>query len=94
MVKKIRVGKISSATTDQKLFEHFSKVGTVTSATITKGINPKKHAGYGYVIMGSEKEMEEAIRKLNNSLLDGNRIWVMEAHFLDQEKKQYYYRHY
>lgn len=94
MVKKIRVGKISSETTDQKLFDHFSQVGIVTSATITKGINPKKHAGYGYVTMGSDKEMEEAIRKLDNSILDGNRIWVMEAHPLDQERRQYYYRHY
>lgn len=94
MVKKIHVGKISSATTDQKLFDHFSQVGKVTSATITKGIDPKKHAGYGYVVMSSEKEMEEAIRKLNNSILDGNRIWVMEAHPIDQEKKQYYYRRY
>jgi RNA recognition motif-containing protein len=94
MIKKIYVGKISLTTTDQKLFDHFSQVGKVTSATIIKGIDPKKHAGYGYVAMGSDKEMEEAIRKLNNSILDGNHIWVMEAHYIDQEKKQYYYRRY
>lgn len=94
MVKKIYVGKISSSTTDQKLFEHFYQVGKVISATIIKGIDQNKHAGYGYVVMGSEKEMEEAIRKLNNSILDGNHIWVTEAHPIDQEKKQYYYRRY
>jgi len=95
MIKKIYVGKISLATTDQKLFNHFSQAGKVESAMISSGIDPKKHAGHGYVIMGSDKEMDQAIRKLNNSILDGNRILVKEAHPLDQEKKQYYhYRRY
>ncbi len=94
MVKKIYVGKIASTTTDQKLYDHFSKAGKVTSATISGGIDPKKHSGHGYVVMGSDKEMENAISKLNNSVLDGNHIWVMVAHPLDQEKKQYYYRRY
>ncbi len=94
MVKKIYVGKISSATTDQMLFDHFSQVGAVTSATILKGIDPKKHAGYGYVVMGTEMEMEKAIHKLNRSVLDGNHILVIEAHPIDQERKQYYYRRY
>lgn len=94
MVKKIYVGKIASTTTDQKLYDHFCKAGKVTSATISSGIDPKKHSGHGYVVMGSDKEMENAISKLNNSVLDGNHIWVMVAHPLDQEKKQYYYRRY
>ncbi len=94
MVKKIYIGKISLITTDKKLSDHFTQVGKVISATIVKGINPQNHAGYGYVVMGSEKEMEDAIRKLNNSILDGNHILVIEAHPIDQEKKQYYYRHY
>lgn len=94
MVKKIYIGKISLRTTDKKLFDHFSQVGKVTSAAISKGIDPKKHAGYGYVVMGSEEEMEKAICKLNNSILDGNRILVIEAHPVDQEKRQYYYRRY
>jgi polyadenylate-binding protein len=93
MIKKIYVGKISLITTDQKLFDHFSQVGKVTSATIIKGMDPKKHAGYGYVVMASDKEMEEAISKLNNSILNGNRIWVMKAHYIDQEKQYYYHRY-
>ena len=92
MLKKIYIGKISPTTTDQKLFDHFSQIGKVTSATITKGIGPEKHAGYGYVIMENEKDIPVAIQKLNNSTLDGNRLLVIEAHSIDQEKRQHYYR--
>lgn len=92
MVKKIYVGKISTKTTDQKLFDHFSKAGKVISATISKSINSQVHAGYGYVLMGSDKEMEDAISKLHNSVLDGSRLVVIKAHPIDQEKQQYYYR--
>lgn len=94
MLKKIYIGKISSTTTDKKLFDHFSQVGKVISATIIKGISPEKHAGYGYVMMSNENDMEAAIRKLNSSILDGNHILVIEAHPIDQEKKQYYYCRY
>ena len=44
--------------------------------------------------MGSDREMEKAIHTLHNSMLEGSRIIVMEAHRLDQEKRQYYYRRY
>jgi len=94
MQKKIYIGRIAQATTDQKLFDHFSKIGKVVSATITKGIGAEKHAGHGYVVMENEKDIETAIHKLNNSILDGNRILVIQAHYLDQERKQHYYRRY
>lgn len=91
---KIYVGKISSLTTDQNLFDHFSSAGKVVSATISKSINPQVHAGYGYVLMADDKETNLAIQKLNNSVLNGNRIVVIKAHPIDQEKNRYYYRRY
>lgn len=94
MVKKLYVGKLSAKTTDQMLFDHFSKAGRVVSASLSKTNNPQIHAGHGYVLMGSDREMEKAIHTLNNSILEGSRIIVMEAHQLDQEKRQYYYRRY
>lgn len=90
MANKIYVGRISSVTTEKQLFDHFSQIGVVITATITKGMDPHKHSGHGYVIMASEKDMQMAIRKLNNSLLDNSRILVVQAHFLDQERKQYH----
>jgi len=97
MSKKIYVGRISSATTDLALAKHFSQAGKVVSAKLIQGINPQVHAGYGYVIMGSDKETSDAIKKLNNSQLDNQRLIVKEAHYLDQERKpdyNYRYRRY
>lgn len=91
MSKKIYVGRISVNTTEEQLMKHFSKVGRTISVQIVQGINPNQHSGYGYVVMGSEQETKNAISKLNNSDLDGTRLIVKEAHFLDQDKKPYYY---
>ena len=92
MAKKIYVGRLSYSTTDEMLYKHFSKIGSVQSASIANSINPQINAGYGYVMMGNDKETEKAIRELNNSMLDGKRIRVVEAHPMDQEKKPYYYK--
>lgn len=91
MAKKIFVGKISSKTSDQKLFDHFSQAGKVISAVMTKNIN-QENSDHGYVVMSNEKETEDAISKLNNTVLDGNHIKVIEAHPMDQERRSYYKR--
>ena len=92
MAKKIYVGRLSYSTTDEMLHKHFSKIGNVQSAKVGKSINPQRSSGTGYVVMGSDKEAEKAIRELNNSILDGSRIRVIEAHLIDQERKPYYYK--
>ena len=83
MSQKIYAGNLSTSTTDSNIFDHFSKIGKVYSVELAKGIDGKTNVGYGYVTMGSEKDMEEAINKLNNSKLDGNNIRVVKAHPLD-----------
>lgn len=92
MAKKIYVGNISPTTTDKHLFDHFSKVGKVVSASVVKSVNTGKNYGYGYVLMGNDLETVKAIKTLHNSILEGSRIRVIEAHPMDQEKKSYYYR--
>lgn len=93
MSKKIYVGRISVKTSEEKLVKHFSQAGKIISLEIMPGINSNQHAGYGYVVMSSDDETQNTISKLNNSDLDGNKLIVMEAHFLDQDKKpDYYYR--
>jgi|GEM_PF-2059067 len=95
MANKIYVGRISSTTTEKQLFDHFSQIGKVIiTATIVPGINPNEHSGHGYIVMSGEKEAQTAISKLNNSLLGNSRIHVVQTHYLDQEKKQYYSRRY
>lgn len=92
MAKKIYIGQLSGDTTESEITKHFSQVGKVSYVKVATGINPQKSAGYGYVEMSSEEETEKAIKKLNNSLLDGRRIKVVEAHYLDQERTNYRFR--
>ena len=98
MSRKIYVGKLSSITTDENLFQHFSQAGKVITAKVAKSINPDKNAGYGYITMSNDQETKKAIKTLNNTHLEGNNISVMEAHLLDQEsyrpynQKNYKYR--
>jgi RNA recognition motif-containing protein len=84
--KKIYVGNIAEITSEKQLSEHFLKAGTVLSVHILKVISFKKNANYGYVTMSTIAETEQAIRTLNNSILDGSKIRVLEAHSVDQEK--------
>lgn len=85
MTNKIYVSNISALTTDSDLFSLFSQSGQVVAAKISIGID-KKNAGYGYVTMNSDKDMKAAILKCNNSPLKGNRIRVIEAHFIDKDR--------
>lgn len=93
MPQKIYIGKLSPTTDNQQLFDHFSKIGEVISAKVMTGIDGKTNAGYGYVVMGSDKTTEEAIKKLDNSNLQGKRIRVIKAHYMDQSHS-YTYRRY
>jgi len=85
MTNKIYVGNISTLTTDSDLFSLFSQSGQVVTAKISVGID-KKNTGHGYVTMNNDKDMAAAILKCNNSLLKGNRIRVIEAHFIDKDR--------
>lgn len=87
MAKKIYVGSIADTTTKENLIGHFSQIGTVLTAEINNKISFQKNSRYAYVMMNSTEETKQAILKLNNSLLDGSKIRVLEAHSLDQEKQ-------
>ena len=92
MPKKIYVGNLSQSTTDQQLIDHFAKAGKVISASITLDKNSSKNMGNGYVNMSTDDETVKAIKTLNGSDLNGKKIRVVEAHYLDQEVRHYSYR--
>lgn len=92
MSKKIYVGKLPEKITNQQLSEVFSKVGKVMSLEITKVISFKNNMNYAYVQMDNEENTKKAIKTLDNTLLEGSRIKVVEAHYLDQEKQYQPYR--
>lgn len=92
MSKKIYVGNLSFKTTDKLLYDHFCKAGSVISTTVAKGMGEGVNAGYGYVVMATDEETNSAIKTLHNSLLDGCKIRVIEAHALDQSREGRYWR--
>lgn len=79
MTTKLFVGSLSWETTDEKLQEFFSQVGTVVSAAVIKDRASGRSKGFGFVEMSSEAEAQEAIQKLNGQTLDGRTIMVSEA---------------
>lgn len=79
MATRLFVGGLSWDTTDDKLREFFSQVGSVVSATVIKDRFTGKSKGFGFVEMSSDQEAQEAIQKLNGQTLDGRSVAVNEA---------------
>lgn len=79
MSKKLFVGSLAWATTDDSLQAHFATVGTVASAKVVTDRDSGRSRGFGFVEFDDDKEADAAVEKLNNSELDGRTITVNEA---------------
>lgn len=78
-MKKLFVGSLAWATTDETLQAHFAALGTVASAKVITDRETGRSKGFGFVEMEDDKEADAAIEKLNGSELDGRTIAVNEA---------------
>ncbi len=78
-MKKLFVGSLAWATTDDSLQAHFASVGTVASAKVVTDRESGRSRGFGFVEYENDAEADAAIEKLNNSELDGRQITVNEA---------------
>lgn len=79
MSKKLFVGSLAWATTDDSLQAHFAGCGTVASAKVVTDRDTGRSRGFGFVEFDDDKEADAAVEKLNNSELDGRTITVNEA---------------
>lgn len=79
MGKKLYVGNLPYAATEDSLRETFSQSGTVESATVIIDRETGRSKGFGFVEMSSESEAQAAIQALNGSDLGGRQIKVNEA---------------
>lgn len=91
MAKKIYVGKLPSTIVDQRLTDLFSTIGKVISVRVIKNSGSAENLNHGYIQMSTEEETQRAIRTLNNTVVEGSRILVVEGHFLDQERSANYH---
>ncbi len=78
-MKKLFVGSLAWATTDDTLKAHFESCGTVASAKVITDRESGRSRGFGFVEFEDDAEGQAAIDKLNNSELDGRTITVNEA---------------
>lgn len=76
MSKRLFVGGLPFSITSSQLEEMFSKFGTVVSANVITDRDTGQSKGFGFVEMENEKEAAEAIKKLNETELEGKKIGV------------------
>lgn len=79
MATKLYVGSLSYSTTDDRLREHFSQAGNVTSATVITDKMSGRSKGFGFVEMSTDEEAQKAVEMFNGQDLDGRAIVVNEA---------------
>lgn len=79
MAKKLYVGGLPYATTDDQLRDHFAQAGSVLSATIIMDKMSGRSKGFGFVEMSSDEEAMKAIDMFNGTDFDGRKLTVNEA---------------
>ena len=79
MAKKLYVGNLAYAVTDEDLRNLFSQSGTVESVAVISDKFTGQSKGFGFVEMADASGADAAIKALDGSELKGRNIRVNEA---------------
>lgn len=79
MNKKLFVGGLPYATTDEELKTLFAQAGNVISAAIVMDRMTGRSKGFGFVEMETDEEATKAIEMLNGTDFGGRSLAVNEA---------------
>jgi len=79
MSKKLFVGSLAWATTDDGLREAFARFGEVTDAKVITDRETGRSRGFGFVTFADDAAADDAIAAMNGSTLDGRTLNVDEA---------------
>ncbi|OGM14485.1 hypothetical protein A3A76_05800 [Candidatus Woesebacteria bacterium RIFCSPLOWO2_01_FULL_39_23] len=83
MSKRLFVGGLPYSVTSPQLMDLFSKFGKVISADVISDKYTGQSKGFAFVEMENEKEADEAIKNLNETVIEGSgsdrKIAVNEA---------------
>jgi RNA recognition motif-containing protein len=74
--KKLFVAKLPFSATNSDLENKFAQAGTVVSAEIIIDRERNRSKGFGFVVMGSEEEAQNAIQMFNGHEWDGQILVV------------------
>jgi RNA recognition motif-containing protein len=79
MSKKLFVGGLAWATTDESLHDAFAAYGEVTEAKVILDRDTGRSRGFGFVTFSDPAAADEAQAQLDGQPLDGRNIRVNEA---------------
>lgn len=79
MGKKLYVGNLNFAITDEMLQQLFADCGTVETAEVIKDRYSGRSKGFGFVEFSNDTEANAAIEKLNGKDYEGRPLTVSEA---------------
>jgi len=79
MSKKIYVGNMNYATTEDSLRELFGQFGGVESVAVIMDRATGRAKGFGFVEMESDQAAQAAIQKLDGQEFEGRKLRVNEA---------------
>ena len=79
MAKKLFVGGLPWATTDDELKEAFSAAGEVSEAVIIMDRMTGRSKGFGFVSYDDDAQADAAIEMFNEKEFEGRTITVNEA---------------
>lgn len=79
MAKKLFVGGIAWATTNESLREAFERFGEVEDARIITDRDTGRSRGFGFVSFVDDDAAQNAIQEMDGEELDGRRLRVNEA---------------
>lgn len=88
MAKRLYVGGIAYASSEEALRKHFEQCGVVVSAVIIKDKMTGRSKGFGFVEMSSDEEAMKAVEMLHDKELDGRRLTVNEARPLEEKPRR------
>jgi RNA recognition motif-containing protein len=79
MGRRLYVGNLPYAATDQQLHELFSRAGAVESVRVMRDMATGRGRGFGFVEMATEEGAQQAISLFHQHQMDGRALVVNEA---------------
>jgi len=79
MPKKLFVGGLAWATTDQGLRAAFEQFGEITEAVVINDRETGRSRGFGFVTFVNPGDADKAVDAMNGQEIDGRRVNVNEA---------------
>lgn len=87
MAKKLYVGGLPYATTEDELRDAFSQAGAVESASIIMDRMSGRSKGFGFVQMTSDEDAQKAIDLWNGKDFGGRTLTVNEARPMEERPR-------